>query len=331
MTTARSPSKARRWHPPPPPPGGGGGWMPPPRLRRRPCCRHTTLPGGRRGEGRERRCRVGRRSPGGRGRQLNLALEKSISGCCFMNFSRMSCLPISSAVGLPRAFWRWSNIIFSTVIRVSPSRSPSLEFSGWTFWVLISGSPTMTHFHHSILFSFCMEMTTSLRPAASSSRVQKQSSTMIFLWRSPSTMGGWFLTPTVMWVFFMSTTRSRDLTAAGTGTWIWSSWSCWVQIPQDVVPPLPGGGGSLSSSSPSSSFLGLSAAAALGAGGSGAALWASFSTSSTDFFRAASRRAAARCSSSARRFFFSDPVRSARASCFSNMRTTLSRALSPTS
>ena len=45
---------------------------------------------------------------------------------------------------------RAAHIIFSTVWRVSPSRSDSFEFSGSTFCVLISGSPLTTHFHHSI-------------------------------------------------------------------------------------------------------------------------------------------------------------------------------------
>lgn len=45
-----------------------------------------------------------------------------------------------------------------------------------TFCVLISGSPLTTHFHHSILLSFCRFNTTS-----PSSRVQKESSTMMRL------------------------------------------------------------------------------------------------------------------------------------------------------
>ena len=45
---------------------------------------------------------------------------------------------------MPRAFCLWSYIIFSTVWRVSPSRSESFEFSGSTFCVLISGSPFTT-------------------------------------------------------------------------------------------------------------------------------------------------------------------------------------------
>ncbi len=36
------------------------------------------------------------------------------------------------------------------------------EWARRTFWVLISASPTMTHFHHSILLSFC-RLTRSLR------------------------------------------------------------------------------------------------------------------------------------------------------------------------
>ena len=43
-----------------------------------------------------------------------------------------TCFFCSSLVGRPAAFWRWSYIIFSTVCRVSPSRSESDEFSGST-------------------------------------------------------------------------------------------------------------------------------------------------------------------------------------------------------
>ena len=66
--------------------------------------------------------------------QQIFALEKSISGCDSINFLSMSCLDCSSAVGFPAAFCRWSYIIFSTVCRVSPSRSDSFEFSGSTWW-----------------------------------------------------------------------------------------------------------------------------------------------------------------------------------------------------
>ena len=64
--------------------------------------------------------------------QLNLQFEKSISGCCFMNLSMMSFFFCSSEVGRPISFCLWSNIIFSTMDLVSPSKSLSLEFSGWT-------------------------------------------------------------------------------------------------------------------------------------------------------------------------------------------------------
>jgi hypothetical protein len=77
---------------------------------------------------------------------------------------------------------RIRTIIFSTVVRVSPVRSESLEFSGsicrhthadhvkrnraqsacnfrpQTFFVSISGSPTAMHAHHSCEFSFSNEM-----------------------------------------------------------------------------------------------------------------------------------------------------------------------------
>lgn len=69
--------------------------------------------------------------------QLNLHCEKSSSGWAFMNSFNFYCFCNSSLVGKPACFWRISNIIFSTVDRVSPSRSESLEGSGLIFWVLI--------------------------------------------------------------------------------------------------------------------------------------------------------------------------------------------------
>ena len=102
----------------------------------------------------------------------------------------MSCFFCSSEVGLPISFWRWSYIIFSTIPRVSPSRSLSLLFSGCTcrrrakeqeegqgagggsrsrrgrrrssrsgsntFLVFNSGSEVTSLFHHSILLTFSM-------------------------------------------------------------------------------------------------------------------------------------------------------------------------------
>ena len=56
-----------------------------------------------------------------------------------MNCFIMSCFFISSDVGWPFIFWCWSNIIFSTVARVSPSKSLSFEFSGVTFFVSMHG------------------------------------------------------------------------------------------------------------------------------------------------------------------------------------------------
>ena len=51
-----------------------------------------------------------------------------------------------------------THIIFSTIDRVSPSRSDNFEFSGCTFFVLISGSVLTSLFHHSILLIFSRVM-----------------------------------------------------------------------------------------------------------------------------------------------------------------------------
>lgn len=69
--------------------------------------------------------------------QLNLHFEKSISGWAFMNSFNFYCFWSSSDVGSPCCFCLISNIIFSTVERVSPSKSESFEGSGLIFWVLI--------------------------------------------------------------------------------------------------------------------------------------------------------------------------------------------------
>lgn len=96
------------------------------------------------------------------------ALLKSISGCCAWNFFNISFFFISSDPGSPICFCLWSNIIFSTMPLVSPSKSPNLiynqnvmksewftfEFSGSIFVVSISGWWVITFFHHSFLFTF---------------------------------------------------------------------------------------------------------------------------------------------------------------------------------
>lgn len=64
-----------------------------------------------------------------------------------------SCFFCSSDVGKPSSFCLWSYIIFSTRPLVSPSRSESLLGSGFTFFVLISGSQVTTCAHHCILFT----------------------------------------------------------------------------------------------------------------------------------------------------------------------------------
>lgn len=81
-------------------------------------------------------------------RAQTLTLLKSISGCAFLNFSSVSILRISSDVGLPVCRCWLSNIIFSTMARVSPSRSLSFEFSGWILVVSSLGSCVRTCGHH---------------------------------------------------------------------------------------------------------------------------------------------------------------------------------------
>lgn len=68
-------------------------------------------------------------------------------------FLMTSCFFCSSDVGRPSSFCRWSYIIFSTKPLVSPSRSLSLLGSGFTFFVLISGSLVTTCAHHCILLT----------------------------------------------------------------------------------------------------------------------------------------------------------------------------------
>ena len=84
--------------------------------------------------------------------QLNLHWEKSISGWAFINSFNFYCLSSSSELGSPCCFCLISNIIFSTVDLVSPSRSESLEDSGLIFWVLISWWPLIGVFHQLVWF-----------------------------------------------------------------------------------------------------------------------------------------------------------------------------------
>ncbi len=82
----------------------------------------------------------------------NLHCEKSISGWAFMNSLSLSCFCNSSEDGSPCCFCLISNIIFSTVDFVYPSRSDNLEGYGFIFWVLISASPSIGVFHHEVWF-----------------------------------------------------------------------------------------------------------------------------------------------------------------------------------
>jgi hypothetical protein len=63
---------------------------------------------------------------------------------------------------------RARTIIFSTVLRVSESKSLSLEFSGSTLAVLISGSPTATRDHQCILLFLANTTVRTFLPFSSS-------------------------------------------------------------------------------------------------------------------------------------------------------------------
>ncbi|CAH0368050.1 unnamed protein product [Pelagomonas calceolata] len=232
------------------------------------------------------------------------------------------------------AFWRWSYIIFSTVMRVSPSNSLSLEFSGWTFCVLISGSPTITFFHHICLSSFCRAMTISFSPNSpgASSSVQKQSSTMTFLWSSPSSAGGWPFKPTLIDCLRMSTTNCLAFVPLAMGIFNSRSASCCVQTPQGMMPPLPGGGGSLSSSSSFASLFSLSSSGFLtgttGCTGAGGGVDAALARAASLLALAAAFRFCAAASASADNFFFWAFVLSAKLWCFSSILRTMFFAFS---
>ena len=66
------------------------------------------------------------------------------------------------------------------------TRSESLEFSGWTFLVLISGSVMASFDHHSILLTFSMFSNTDFL----SSKIQADSSTLTSPKMSESIIGG---------------------------------------------------------------------------------------------------------------------------------------------
>ena len=115
------------------------------------------------------------KAPAGKTPSSNLQLLKSISGWLSMNFFIKPILLSWSLVGFPAAFCRWSYIIFSTVDRVSPSKSAKLEFSGTTFFVSILGSPFITFSHQLIWLDFVSVNRTSRL----SSNVQNESSGLI--------------------------------------------------------------------------------------------------------------------------------------------------------
>mmetsp|Transcript_18849 Transcript_18849/g.48578 ORF Transcript_18849/g.48578 Transcript_18849/m.48578 type:complete len:263 (+) Transcript_18849:276-1064(+) len=192
-----------------------------------------------------------------------------------MNFLSISCLFCSSDVGSPICFCRWSYIIFSTVWRVSPSRSESCEFSGSTFCVSISGSPTSTHFHHSMSFCFCSVMFTTLL----SSTVQKQSSALTRACSSPSRITSCPFSPTASFCLAMVTSSCLARVPSGTGTITFTSARVCVHLYLSVIPPLLMGVAPLLSLSPSSpagapesSPAAAAGAAAAGFAGTGSSL-----------------------------------------------------------
>ena len=113
--------------------------------------------------------------------QENLHFEKSISGCDFINPDNISYFFNSSEVGLPIYFYLISNIIFSTVPLVSPSKSLKFDGSDDIFFVSIFSSPfkheshqcqSVPHFANVKLIYFS--------PCRSVSNVHNESSTLIF-------------------------------------------------------------------------------------------------------------------------------------------------------
>ncbi len=71
-------------------------------------------------------------------------------------------------------------------------------------------------------------------------RVQQESSRSTALCSSPSTRGGWPLSPTRSRFFPISTARSRERVPGGTATLTVTSASCCVHAYRSVAPPLPG-------------------------------------------------------------------------------------------
>lgn len=104
-----------------------------------------------------------------------------------MNSLSLSYFYCSSEDGRPFCFCCWSYIIFSTVWRVSPSRSDSLEFSGSTFWQLILVCPLIIQSHQFIWFFLVKLICRTLWPLTSSKH-QMESSDMIVSGHSPSIM-----------------------------------------------------------------------------------------------------------------------------------------------
>lgn len=133
-------------------------------------------------------------------------------------FSSMSCFLRSSLVGKPISFWRWSYIIFSTMLRVSPSRSDSFDGSGLILRVEISGSLVTRRFHQFMRLIFSSVISTVLLSCST----QTDSSCLTSPHSSPSMIGSWPLRPTFSDFLPMLTTMSRARNANDTLNGIFS-------------------------------------------------------------------------------------------------------------
>lgn len=174
-----------------------------------------------------------------------------------MNCFNLSFFICSSEVGFPAAFCCWSNIIFSTVCLVSPSKSDNLEFSGSTFYVLISISPSIRQFHQ-FYFSYFSMVICKVDLDPSRSMFQKLSSAWIFLHHFPSINGslGFDLRQILNLVMVILTSSILAVVFSGSLTYDWTSSKVWCQVYFSVNPPLPALGAYFNSSS--ASFLACS-------------------------------------------------------------------------
>ena len=74
--------------------------------------------------------------------------------CCQGSTRQYRTVSLTKVQNEGRTFWLLSNIIFSTIALVSPSKSDSFEFSGLILVVSIVGAPMTTAFHQVCWLSF---------------------------------------------------------------------------------------------------------------------------------------------------------------------------------